>query len=92
MSHAIHARLQSLTDEIQSLVVELAEKQDRIDKLERWQRAMRRQPEPEKKPEEQYQNCPGADGLVCIDHWLYSSINMMIFPTNRKCPNCNAHT
>lgn len=36
-------------------------------------------------------NCPGADGLDCIDGWLYSShpVNMMIFPANRKCPVCN---
>lgn len=32
--------------------------------------------------------CPGEDGLVCVDSWLYTSINMMIFPTNRKCPRC----
>lgn len=33
--------------------------------------------------------CPGADGLSCVDGWLYSSVNMMIFPANRKCPMCN---
>jgi len=33
--------------------------------------------------------CPGADGLVCVGGWLYSQINMMIFPANRKCPACN---
>jgi hypothetical protein len=33
-------------------------------------------------------SCEGADGLACIDGWLYSSVNMMIFPTNKKCPTC----
>lgn len=31
-------------------------------------------------------DCAGVDGLICIDGWLYSGINMMIFPTNRRCP------
>jgi len=45
------------------------------------------------------ESCGGADGLVCIGGWLYSSKNkttltdipmgMMIFPANRECPNCN---
>jgi hypothetical protein len=35
-------------------------------------------------------DCPGADGLSCIDGWLYSSLNMMIFPTNKRCPTCAA--
>ena len=34
-------------------------------------------------------NCPGADGLMCIDGWLYASINMMIFSANKKCPACS---
>lgn len=36
-------------------------------------------------------HCPGADGLSCIDGWLYSSMpgRMMIFPANKKCPTCN---
>jgi hypothetical protein len=36
-------------------------------------------------------DCPGADGLVCVDGWLYSQMSgrMMIFPANRKCPVCN---
>lgn len=34
-------------------------------------------------------DCPGADGLVCVGGWLYSAIEMMIFPANRKCPVCN---
>lgn len=33
--------------------------------------------------------CPGADGFVCIGGWLYSSINMMIFSANKRCPTCN---
>lgn len=35
-------------------------------------------------------DCPGTDGLACIDGWLYSSVNMMIFPTNKRCPTCSA--
>jgi len=35
------------------------------------------------------ESCGGADGLVCIGGWLYSSMGMMIFPANRECPNCN---
>jgi hypothetical protein len=35
-------------------------------------------------------SCPGADGLVCVDGWLYSQIRMMIFPANKRCPICNA--
>jgi hypothetical protein len=34
--------------------------------------------------------CPGENGFVCIGGWLYTPVNMMIFPTNRKCPVCNA--
>ena len=33
--------------------------------------------------------CPGADGLSCVGGWLYSSIGMMTFPANKKCPTCN---
>ena len=33
--------------------------------------------------------CPGVDGLVCLNGWLYSSVGMMIFPKNEKCPECN---
>lgn len=33
-------------------------------------------------------SCPGADGLDCVGGWLYSSINMMIFPANKRCPTC----
>jgi len=35
--------------------------------------------------------CPGADGLVCIDGWLYSQFQtrMMIFSANKRCPKCN---
>lgn len=33
--------------------------------------------------------CPGANGLDCVNGWLYSSVNMMIFPTNKKCPTCS---
>ena len=35
-------------------------------------------------------SCPGADGLVCVGGWLYSQINMMIFPANKRCPTCSA--
>ncbi len=35
-------------------------------------------------------SCPGADGLVCVGGWLYSQVNMMIFPANKRCPTCNA--
>ena len=34
-------------------------------------------------------SCPGHEGLSCIGGWLYSSVNMMIFPTNKKCPTCS---
>lgn len=34
-------------------------------------------------------DCPGANGLVCIRGWLYSQMNMMIFPANKRCPKCN---
>ena len=33
--------------------------------------------------------CPGADGLVCVDGFLYSGVEGMIFPANKKCPLCN---
>ncbi len=33
--------------------------------------------------------CPGADGLLCVDGWLYSGVGGMIFPANKKCPLCN---
>ena len=38
------------------------------------------------------EECPGADGLVCIDGWLYSQFQtrMMIFSANKRCPKCNA--
>jgi hypothetical protein len=37
------------------------------------------------------EGCPGADGLVCVDGYLYSQFKtrMMIFPANKKCPVCN---
>lgn len=35
-------------------------------------------------------DCPGVDGLSCINGWLYSSIGGMIFSSNRKCSACNA--
>jgi len=37
------------------------------------------------------ETCPGADGLLCIDGWLYSqsTTRMMIFPANKRCPKCN---
>ena len=35
------------------------------------------------------EGCPGADGLSCIDGWLYSGVGGMIFPANKKCPTCN---
>jgi len=37
--------------------------------------------------------CPGADGLVCIGGWLYSQMSgrMMVFPANKRCPVCNPH-
>lgn len=35
------------------------------------------------------EGCPGADGLVCIDGWLYSGLGGMIFPANKRCPTCN---
>ena len=35
-------------------------------------------------------SCPGADGLVCVDGWLYSQVRMMIFPANKRCPTCSA--
>ena len=34
--------------------------------------------------------CKGSNGLVCVVGWLYSNINMMIFPANKKCPTCNS--
>ena len=34
-------------------------------------------------------DCPGADGLTCIDGYLYSGIGGMIFPSNKKCSVCN---
>lgn len=34
-------------------------------------------------------DCPGADGLVCLNGWLYSSVGGMIFPANKTCPTCN---
>jgi hypothetical protein len=34
-------------------------------------------------------DCPGDGTFVCVGGWLYSSINMMIFPTNKRCPVCN---
>jgi hypothetical protein len=32
--------------------------------------------------------CEGADGLVCVDGWLYVQFDLMIFTTNRRCPRC----
>lgn len=33
-------------------------------------------------------SCEGVEGLSCIDGYLYSSVNGMVFPANRICPRC----
>ena len=36
-------------------------------------------------------NCEGAD-VSCVGGYLYTSVGMMIFPTNKRCPHCHPET